>query len=441
MEYVGEILPVDHFSVLLNENLPSRYEHSLTHLYKPLIGIETVSLYETLLSEAILMEQLHIKTQTHHTLMSSLHLPLDEIYKARLKLEALGLLTTCKEESEVGTLYTYEILPPFSPEDFFSDVMLTELLLHHIGEARFNLLKEYYKKEKKVPKGTNITASFHDVFQTFSPKSSISKARSIPKKQHKVPIQQIDLSILHHTLKQQNIDAKNVLTERNVRIINQLTHLYDLELYEVEKALMWALTTENKLDIKQFKAACHDFFKSKHNVANIRLMPKEEATKEQKETSLSPRERLIHRLETISPKQLLEDLSEGQNATEQDMKIIRDLMIKQGLPAPVMNVLIHFTLLRSNMKLSKGYMEKIAGHWSRARLKTAREAMEFALEQSKPQQQTNRRANQRRTKTKEVIPDWFKNREKKATKNNEITTEKDRKKQEEMAAILQKYNS
>lgn len=34
-------------------------------------------------------------------------------------------------------------------------------------------------------------------------------------------------------------------------------------------------------------------------------------------------------------------------------------------------------MLRDDMKLSKSYVEKLAGHWSRKKVTTAREAMEF----------------------------------------------------------------
>lgn len=70
-------------------------------------------------------------------------------------------------------------------------------------------------------------------------------------------------------------------------------------------------------------------------------------------------------------------------------------MTTQGLPSPVMNVLIHYVLLQSNMKLSKAYMETIASHWSRANLQTAREAMRFAK---------NEKAHYQQRKTRKIQP-------------------------------------
>src|SRR5690625_6302426 len=81
----------------------------------------------------------------------------------------------------------------------------------------------------------------------------------------------------------------------------------------------------------------------------------------------------------MSPRQLLEDLSNGSKASERDLKIIRDVMVAQNLPRPVMNVLVHYALMQSNMKLSKPYLETIASHWSRANLSSDKEAMEFAI--------------------------------------------------------------
>src|SRR5699024_7919220 len=202
------------------------------------------------------------------------------------------------------------------------------------------------------------------------------------------------------------------LTSENKERITQVMHLYDLDINEVEKSVLWALTDENELDLDEFHAACHDLFKVKHNDVTIKLTDKSQSTPKPKLKSSQPEskeELLIQRLETISPKDLLEDLSSGSNASESDMKLVRDVMLKQGLKTPVMNVLIHYVLLQSNMQLSRAYLEKIASHWSRANLSSAKEAMEFAKLQNQPYN-TRKRATKQ---SKEVIPEWFKNRDKK----------------------------
>src|SRR5699024_11992042 len=92
----------------------------------------------------------------------------------------------------------------------------------------------------------------------------------------------------------------------------------------------------------EFKVACHDLFTEKYQTT-IRLTPKQEkpntSAKDITDVPQTKEEQLINEFETISPKQLLEDLSSGQQASERELKMIRDVKLKHGLPSPVMNVL------------------------------------------------------------------------------------------------------
>lgn len=447
MNFFGKLLPIDGYYVTLNVSLPQNYTQSLHHLYQPLLGIEAINLYELLLEEANLMAHLSLKKQTHHTLMSHLNRPLNIIYDSLLKLEAIGLLRTYKKENESEKLYTYELIPPFAPRQFFNDYMLTELLQRQIGKQRLLQLKDYYVQGVAHDKGTEVTASFNEVFQTYEPSGEMPMtSHETIQTEPEIALVPIDFKLLADSLRQRNIPISRVLTETNERIITQVANLYDLELYEIEKALHWALTDENTLDIEQFKGACHDFFKNKENTSKIKLtykLTKQNSERNEPKRKLSKKEQLIRRFETITPKQLLEDLSEGRHASEQDLKMIREIMVKQGLPTPVMNVLIHFTLLKTNMQLSRPYMEKIASHWSRTKLKTAAEAMEFALRQVNEPRQTKKQTYKRsQPNREEVIPDWFHDRNNKQEKEkaNPLSKE-DEKAQEELAAILKKYQS
>ncbi|UZD14923.1 DnaD domain protein [Virgibacillus natechei] len=444
MQYIGKILPIEGYYVIVKEYLPVDYAKSLTHLYQPLIGMQAVTLYQTLLHEIELQRE--TVPQTHHTLMNYLNLPLDEIYQARLKLEGIGLLKTFKNNEETTNMYTYELQSPFAPTEFFKDAMLAQLLYHHIGERSFKGLKDHYVIVPNQQMGTNITASFNDVFQTFKPSFEAVESQPADEEAPEIREDKIDFSWMELMLKQRIIPVNKVLTAQNKKVISQMMQLYDLAAYEIEKAVLWALTAENKLDLDEFKTACHDLFKAKHNEVPIQLKNKAETTPEQQPTDYKPEtkeEQLIHELELITPKQLLEDLSSGNHASEQDMKVIRGVMTSQGLPSPVMNVLIHYVLLQSNMKLSKAYLEKIASHWSRANLKSAKEAMAFAKkEQESHQKATKPRSNYRKPVSNEIVPDWFKERnntkKKEAKKQPSIDLAKEKK---EIADMLNQYSS
>jgi len=443
MNYIGKILPVDGYLVLLKEYLPVDYIKSLTHLYQPLIGIQAVSLYQTLLHDIDLQQD--GAPQTHHTLMNYLDLPLDDIFQARLKLEAIGLLKTYKKSQESNDLYTYELQSPFAPDHFFRDAMLSQLLFHHIGDQKYSMLKNHYLQLTAQDKGRNITAAFSEVFQTFTP--SLEAVKGISKKEPLIEQSEMDFSWMEQMLKQRMIPVGRVLTTENRRLISQMMLLYNLEMHEIDKSVLWALTDENLLDTEEFKSACHDLFKAKNNNKQIKLTEVNVKERREKEESnsrpMTKEEMLIHELETISPKQLLEDLSNGNHASEQDMKAIQEVMTSQGLPAPVMNVLIHYVLLQTNMKLSKAYLEKIASHWSRVNLKTAKEAMMYAKkERERFQKSVNKKSSYNRKQvSKEIIPDWFKEQKHKqkdqstAVPNGKLTKE-----QEAIAARLKQYS-
>lgn len=440
MKFIGEIFPVDGYFVILSEELPENYMKALTHLYQPLIGIHAIALYQTLVNEIDIQENASI--QTHHTLMNYLNLPLNELYKARLQLEGIGLLKTFENKREENNYYTYELQSPFAPNEFFKDAMLSELLYHHIGKSKYQLLRRHYLKKVTRNEGTEITASFKDVFQTFKP--SLGHSEQIIKKKKEVNkhVDMIDFSWMEIVLKQRMIPAEQVLTKENKKLISEMTFLYNLDTIDVEKAILWALTDENKLDAEEFRSACHDVYKKSEHHDTIELVAKNPINipdKQEENIQLTREEQLLRQFESISPKQLLEDLSSGNQASDRELKMISDIMVKQGLPAPVMNVLIHYVLIQSNMKLSKAYLETIASHWSRAGLKTAQEAMNFAkTEIRKFQKNESRRTNYRKQTSKEVIPEWFKNR-KNQTNNNEKADPQAEKKRQELADLIKEF--
>ena len=64
------------------------------------------------------------------------------------------------------------------------------------------------------------------------------------------------------------------------------------------------------------------------------------------------------------------------------------------------------------MKLSKNYLEKIATHWSRKKVKTVKEAMEMAKNEHRQYQEWASGKNERKQRRRqpirtEKLPDWF----------------------------------
>ncbi|WP_181349792.1 replication initiation and membrane attachment family protein [Thalassobacillus sp. CUG 92003] len=413
--FIGKLLPVDGFYIHLNGSVPRDYHQSLTHLYQPLIGVLSMSLYQTLLSDC--EGPSNAELQSHHALMNYLSSPLDQIYKSRIKLEAIGLLQTYRSKQDDHTIYLYELQPPFSPKQFFRDDMLALMLHHEIGEDKYRKLQNRFDSNKwEMNAYHNITATFDEVFHDSVTRSANAQstveagAQDTNHSANGPPIEsdRLDFDWLTHVLTQRMYPADKILTGDNRRLMHQLASLYNLNSQDLEKAMLWALNDENRLIGQELKEACHDIAQSKPKVKQDTEAPKEASSdNEALSQSNNKEDQFIAMLASISPKELLEDLG-GQHASSQDLKMIRDVMTEQGLPTGVMNVLVHYVLLKTDMKLSKAYMEKIASHWSRKNVTTVRQAMNLAKAEHQKYQQWGKQKQSRQQKgKKEVIPDWF----------------------------------
>ena len=103
----------------------------LSNLYQPIIGSRAVSLYLTLFND-LNRKSDSSKLYTHHHLMTSMQLKLDDIIDARLKLEGIGLLKTYLKKGEIDE-YIYILYSPISAYEFFNHPILNVFLYNNIG--------------------------------------------------------------------------------------------------------------------------------------------------------------------------------------------------------------------------------------------------------------------------------------------------------------------
>jgi len=156
-------------------------------------------------------------------------------------------------------------------------------------------------------------------------------------------------------------------------------------------------------------------------------------------------EKLIHYFETASPLQFLRDISGGAEPSKADVKIIEDVMFQQKLNPGVVNVLIDNVMRKTDMKLTKNYVEKIASHWARKNIKTVKDAMELAklehrqyAEWAEAKKTGKQSASKKKTNRTEVIPEWFDGDEKAGTATPSKKADAQEIKKLEIEAMLKK---
>lgn len=456
----SEVQPVDRYQVSLDGILHEYDRKVISLLYQPLIGTNCYSLYTTLWNE-VENNRLLSGDWTHYHLMNFLSLNLREIYEARLKLEGIGLLKTYVKQTGDERKFIYELLPPLSPEQFFTDGMLNVFLYRQLGRTHFLRLKEIFSDkmiEKKDYK--DITRTFQEVFSTNNSDNFLNDmdaneasnldadeqfiSRKTPQK-IRIENNQFDFELLMAGLNEQLI-PKNAITKQVKEAILNLAFLYNINALEMKNLLLSALSSEQEIDIDILRKGARDWYQMEHSDELPKLVDRlQPAIYRSNMVEASTQEdKLIVYLETISPRQLLIDISDGAEPSKSDLQAIEEVMFQQKLSPGVINVLIQYVMLKTDMKLSKNYLEKIASHWSRKKVKTVKEAMELAKNEHRQYQQwaenkKEQNVKPRKTIRTEKIPEWFNENETEDKQLEQDQSEEFKEKLRRLEIIKQQY--
>ena len=106
------------------------------------------------------------------------------------------------------------------------------------------------------------------------------------------------------------------------------------------------------------------------------------------------------------------------------MKIIEYLLTELELTPAVVNVLIDYVLKINDNKLTRSFVEVIAGQWKRENIKTATEAMELA------KKEMTKKKPSKKEVIKAKVPKWV---------DQDINVENSLEKQKELEELLKEY--
>ena len=76
--------------------------------------------------------------------------------------------------------------------------------------------------------------------------------------------------------------------------------------------------------------------------------------------------------------------------------LVESLMVDSGLKPAVVNVLIDYVMKINNKKLTKNFVETIAGQWKRLNIETAEDAMNEAEKECKKKKMVKEKRNEER---------------------------------------------
>ena len=406
------LLPADTYVVINKTILHDEDRKILTDLYLPIIGADAVMLYFCLWS-SLDNSQIVSKDFSHQKLVSSLRMTINEIYDNRSKLEAIGLIKTLVKEGEVNN-YIYELYSPASATEFLSHPILNIVLYSNIGKIEYdNLVKAYKLPRFNTSNYNDITKSFNDVFESTGMTSYDLSLDDI-RKYNKLKLNinsNFDFNFLINSMPK-NIDVNRVFTKEIKELIINLSFIYDIDAIHMSNIIKGCLNERGTINRELLRKSSRNYYQFDNGGILPTIIDNSQPEYLRKPVGdTSNRAKMIYTFETISPRELLIKKNNGSEPTRRDFKLLEDLLVDYKLKPGVVNVLIDYILNVNNKKLTRNYVETLAGEWQRLGIETVEEAMSTAEKEHKKRNKKVIKNENINVKT----PDWF---DKNITKNS-----------------------
>lgn len=428
-----ELQPADHFKITLPNILSTNERQILTLFYQPLTGAEPISLYLTLWAEG----EHGTEEMTHYYLMNVLSMSIKEIFEARIALEAIGLLRTYRKVTEDARQFIYELVPPLDANNFFNDPLLSMFLFSKIGEQPYRKLRQRYLKVIDKSDFKDVSRTFMDVYKPVHMNIPSDELETMKAQKRDYPFyyDQFDFEVLKAGLSEQLVPS-SVLTIEVREMIAKLAFLYMLTPIDMQKVIIMAIDENSEISLERLKKVAADYYKLTISTKPPKLaktfdfqVVKSEATSGK---PISKEEDYLYYLENTPPIQLLKEINNGIEPVPASIKLAEDLLLVYKMPVGVVNVLLQYTMLTTDMKLPRKYVEQIADHWMRKNLKTAKEAMDLArserdkynrwkAESESGNMSTRKNSSYVKKGRVEKVPEWFNERQK-AGEETEVQT-------------------
>lgn len=397
------LLPADIYQVV-NKCLLNDYDKLvLSMLYMPIIGNTAITLYNTFYNE--LKANNYMSNElTHHHLVTNLGESLENIKKARIKLEGIGLLKTYVMEGNVNS-YVYELYSPLTVSEFFNHPIFSTVLKNNVGDVEFKRLKNYFKVPKLNLKDyVDITHPFDLTFKSVNIENFKEDDEVLKKEKNSLNYSyEFDFDTLISSMPKGLFNSKS-LTKSIKELITNLSFLYKMSPIEMSDVVKISLNEKGLIDKELLKENVRKYYEYNNDGKSPTLLFKSERVSSSRKENNSLN-RLLNVFETTKPYDFLKSKYKGVRPTSKDMQILEMILVDLQFSPAVCNVLIDFILKTQNNRLVKSYVEVIAGEWKRADLKTAKEAMEYAENTYKKLKQNNTKKSN--VKKQETIPEWF----------------------------------
>ena len=404
------ILPADTYIVINKTVLNDSDKKLISMLYQPIIGYTAVSLYFTLLDD---LDKLEVMSGdlTHHHLMATMQLRLEDIVIAREKLEACGLLKTYYKTGNINQ-YVYLIYSPMSAHEFLTHPILNVVLFNNLGKKEYERIVNYYKIPRiNLKDYEDITSSFDEVFTSVRGNSFEVNQDITKRDTNNILLNKgIDFNLLISSIPSSMVHEK-CFSKETREFINALSFTYQLDTLAMQGLVRDALNEKGMIDKNLLRKSCREYYQFEHNGDLPTLIYNKQPDYLKKPAGdHSKWAKMVYAFENLTPYQFLKAKYKGAEPTDRDKRLIENLLVDQKLNPGVVNVLIAYVLKINHEQLKKSYVEAIAGQWKRLNIETVEDAMKIAEKEHKKVKKAfekNTTSKKSSPKKEASLPAWF----------------------------------
>lgn len=321
------------------EHLSSEQRQSLNLLYGPLIGKNSICLYEFLgsIQNLVELEDVYLL----------LNMNASQFDIARNHLEQYHLIETYVHEADMLIL----LYAPLLPDSFLCHETYSRLYLASVGAKCFDKVKAMLHKDKTVSSSYTKVESPLDV----SILDAWNESKEIAYEKVKPTIKQkydFDFATLFKGM--DRIFPVRLRTSENLDRIAEMAKIYGIDAKDMRKYVQRSTNPSTHVfDLEKLKDMV---------MRNRKVM----------EVSKDPYK--------ISPVKFLQNKQNGIPVVKSDQALIERLCKEFQFPIEVVNTLIEYTLRQTNQQFSRNYVEKVAASWVRLGVDSRQKALEIINE-------------------------------------------------------------
>ena len=318
------------------EHLSSEQRQSLNLLYGPLMGKNSICLYEFLgsIQNLVELEDVYLL----------LNMNASQFDIARNRLEQYHLIETYVHEGDMLIL----LYAPLLPDSFLCNETYSRLYLASVGAKCFDKVKAMLYKDKTVSSSYTKVESPLDV----SILDSWNESKEIAFEKVKPTIKQkydFDFATLFKGM--DRIFPVRLRTSENLDRIAEMAKIYGIDAKDMRKYVQRSTNPSTHVfDLEKLKDMV---------MRNRKVM---EVSKD---------------LYKMSPVKFLQNKQNGIPVVKSDQALIERLCKEFQFPIEVVNTLIEYTLQQTNQQFSRNYVEKVAASWVRLGVDSRKKALDI----------------------------------------------------------------